>query len=133
MLLKGRFQLPDFFPQSLALCNAAFKSGSKIPLILHGSGLYNKGSNSGMVWVDYRKPFEAGNFTKYRICGDKMIHQLLIPQFQCDCQLKSVQGTKTRGKRITLNQQLGRSKLRFPDRENLQFPGRGIFPKLTQE
>ena len=72
-----------------------------------------------MFWVDYGKPLKAGNFTQYRICRYKMIHQLLISQFQRQCQLQSVKGAQTQVERVALHQQLSRSKLRFPDRENL--------------
>lgn len=74
MLREDRFQLPDFFAQSLALCKGVFQSGSKIALILHESTLRNNRTRSGMLWVDYREPLVSGNLTKYRICRDKMIH-----------------------------------------------------------
>ena len=48
-----------------------------------------------MFWFDDREPLQRGNLAKYRISGDKMIQQLLIPQFQRDRQLKSIKGTKT--------------------------------------
>ena len=67
-----------------------------------------------MFRVDYREPLPSGDLTKYRICRDKMIHQLLIPQFQRHCQLQSIKGAQTQFERVTLHQQLGRSKLRFP-------------------
>ena len=60
----------------------------------------------------------SGNLTEYRIRRDKMIHQLLIPQFQRHRELKSVQGTQTRGERVTLHWQFGPSKFRLTDREN---------------
>jgi len=37
-----------------------------------------------MFWIDYREALQSGNFTKYRIGGNKMIHQFLIPQFRRD-------------------------------------------------
>ena len=86
-----------------------------------------------MFRVDYREPLQSGNLTKYRIRGDKMIHQLLIPQFQRHRELKSVQRTETRRERVTLHQQFGRSERRFSDRENLQLPVRDVSSKLTQE
>ena len=48
-----------------------------------------------MFWIDYREPLQPGNFTKYRISGNKMIHQLLVPQFQGDGQLESIKRTET--------------------------------------
>jgi hypothetical protein len=71
-----------------------------------------------MFRVDYREPLVSGNLTEYRIRRDKMIHQLLISQFQRHSELKSVQGTQTRGERVTLHQQFSPSKFRLPDREN---------------
>ncbi len=94
MLCEDRFQLTDFFAQPLTLRKCAFQSGSKIALILHESTFCNNGTGSGLFWVDYGEPLQSGNLTKYRICCDKMIPQLLIPQFQCHCQLKSIKGTK---------------------------------------
>jgi hypothetical protein len=82
MLREDRFQLPDFFAQPLALRKCAFQSGSEIAVILHKSSICSSGTPSGVFWVDYREPLSSGNLTKYRICRDKMIHQLLIPQFQ---------------------------------------------------
>ena len=78
-------------------------------------------------------PSSPGNLTEYRICRDKMIHQLLIPQFQCHRQLQGVKGTKTQVERVTLYQQLGHGQFRFPDRENFQLPGRDVFSKLAQK
>ena len=49
-----------------------------------------------MFRIDYREPPESGNLTGYRICRDKMINQLLIPQSQRHRELKSVQRTQTR-------------------------------------
>jgi hypothetical protein len=86
-----------------------------------------------MFWVDYREPLKSGNLTKYRIRRDKMIHQLLIPQFQRHRELKSVQGTQTRDERVTFHQQFGPSKFRLPDRENFQFPGGDVSSKLAQK
>ena len=86
-----------------------------------------------MFWVDYREPLQPGNLTKYRIGGDKMIHQFLIPQFQRHRQLESIKGTEAPVERVTLNQQLGRSELRFPDRENIQLASRDVSSKLAQE
>ncbi len=95
MLRKDCFQLPDFFAQSLTFNECALQSGSKIVLILHESALCNNGKDSGMFWIDYREPLQPGNFTKYRIGGNKMIHQFLIPQFECHGKLKSVKRTET--------------------------------------
>ena len=72
------------------------KSGSKIALILHESTLPNNGTRARMFGVDYRKPLESGTLTGYRICRDKMINQLLIPQCQRHRELKSVHLTQTR-------------------------------------
>jgi hypothetical protein len=74
MLCEERFQLPGFFAEALA----------------------NNGTRSGKFWVDYREPLKSGNLTGYRICRDKMINQLLIPQCQRHRELKSVQRTQTR-------------------------------------
>jgi len=79
----------------LALSKGALQSGSKIKLILHESTLCINGKCSGMFRVDYREPLQPGDLTKYRIRSDKMIHQLVIPQFQCHSQLKSVKSTQT--------------------------------------
>jgi hypothetical protein len=49
-----------------------------------------------MFWIDYRESLQPGNITKYRISGNKMIHQLLVPQFQRDGQLESIKRTETR-------------------------------------
>jgi hypothetical protein len=51
----------------------------------------NDGNWLGMFWVDYRECLPLGNLTKYGITGDKMIDQLLFPQFQRHCKLKGVQ------------------------------------------
>jgi hypothetical protein len=75
MLCEERLQLADFFLEALALCKGAFQSGSKIALILHEDG-------SGVFWIDDREPLQRGNLTEYRMSGDKMIQQLLIPQFR---------------------------------------------------
>ena len=56
-----------------------------------------------------KNPFESGNLTGYRICRDKMINQLLIPQCQRHRELKSAQRTQTRT--VTLHQQFGRIEL----------------------
>jgi len=77
MLREDRFQSPDFFAQPLALRKCAFQSGSEIALILHKGSICNSGTPSGVFWVDF--PSRAAISTKYRICRDKMIHQLLIP------------------------------------------------------
>jgi hypothetical protein len=133
MLREERSQLAGFFPEALALGKCNFQSGSKIALILHESTLRNNGTRSGMFGVDYRESLESGNFTEYRICRDKMIHQLLIPQFQRYSELKSIQCTQTRGERVTLHQQLGSGKLRLSNRENFQSSSGDVSSKLTQK
>lgn len=35
---------------------------------------------SGKFRVDYREALDSGDLSKYRICTDKIIDQLLIPQ-----------------------------------------------------
>ena len=86
-----------------------------------------------MFWVNHRETLESCNFTEYRICGDKMIHQFLIPQFQRHCQLKGIQSAKTRVERIALDQQVSHGKLRFRHGENFQFPGHDVSSKLAQK
>jgi hypothetical protein len=50
MLREDRFQLSDFFAQSLALCKGVFQSGSKIAVILHDRTLGNNGQEcSGLI------------------------------------------------------------------------------------
>ena len=70
MLRQDRFQLLDFFAQSLALGKGALQSGSKIALVWHESTFCDNGRRSRMFWVDYREPLQSGNLTKYRICSD---------------------------------------------------------------
>lgn len=86
-----------------------------------------------MFWVDYREPLQPGNLTKYPISRDKMIHQLLIPQFQRHRQLESIKGTEAGVECVTLHQQFGRSELRFSNGENLQLASRDVSSKLAQE
>ena len=84
-----------------------------------------------MLWVDYREPLQPGNLTEYRISGNEMIHQLLIPQFQPYCKLKRIQGTKTRVERIALDQRLGNSKFPLADGEDLKFSNGDVSLKLA--
>lgn len=86
-----------------------------------------------MLRVDYREPLQPGNLTKYPISCDKMIHQLLIPQFQRHRQLESIKGAEARVECVTLHQQFGHSELRFSNGENLQLAGRDVSSKLAQE
>ena len=67
-----------------------------------------------MFRVDYREPLESGNLTEYRIRRDKMIHQLLISQLQRHRELKGVEGTQTRGERVTVHEQFSPSEFRLP-------------------
>ena len=84
-----------FFAEPLALSKGTLQPGSKIKLILHKSTLCSNGKRSGMFRVDYREPLQSGNLAKDRIRSDKMIYQLMNPQFQRHSQLKSIKSTQT--------------------------------------
>jgi hypothetical protein len=78
MLREGRFQLSDFFAQSLALCKGAFQSGSKIALILYDRTLGNSGQEcSGLIT---ESPSSSATWQSIISAPTKKIDQLLILQ-----------------------------------------------------
>ncbi len=86
-----------------------------------------------MFRVDYREPLQSSDLTEYRIRCNKLIDQILIPQFQCNRKLKRIESTEARVERVTLNQGLRRRKLRFANRENFQFSTCDVSSKLTKK
>jgi len=68
-----------------------------------------------MFGVNNRKSCKPGNFTKYRIRRDEIIHQLLIPQFQRYRKLQRVKGPQTQVQCVSLYQQVGPRKFGFSD------------------
>ena len=89
--------LAKFFDESVRFCICIKEGPTRYPGIhLEGSPVTTTPRTSELFGIHYRKALEPGNLTEDSICGDEMIHQLLILKFRRHREVRSFPRMQTR-------------------------------------